>query len=84
MAHKELAVALSLIVAISPVSAANPEPTPTIGAPTAPADAEYCLRIEPYTGSNIETIQCNTREEWAYLGLDVDKEWAKNGVDIKG
>jgi hypothetical protein len=82
MAYKELVVALSMIVATSPVSAAQPELAPEAGAPTAPADARYCLRVDPVTGSRMETIQCNTREEWAQLEVDVDKEWADNGVRV--
>ena len=82
MAHKELAVALSMIAAISPVSAANREPPPTTPAPAASADSKYCLHVEPFTGSLIETVQCWTREEWAEQGVDVDKEWAKEGVAV--
>ncbi len=82
MAHKELAVALSMIIVTSPVSASSPEPT-TTGAPTASADAKYCLRVEPFTGSHIETVRCWTREKWAGQGVDVDKEWAKDGVAVK-
>ena len=83
MAHKELVAAFIMIVAISPVSAANPEPTPT-AAPSAGPDAKYCMRVDPFTGSRIETIKCWTREQWAEQGVDVDKEWAKEGVAIKG
>jgi hypothetical protein len=36
------------------------------------------------TGSRIETIQCKTREDWARLDLDVDQEWAQNGVRVIG
>ena len=81
MAYKELIVALSMIVAASPVSAALPQPTRE-PAPTADANARYCLRVEPVTGSRIETIECNTREEWAQLDVDVDQEWADNGVRV--
>jgi len=83
MAIKELAVALSVIVAVAPVSAANPEPSPT-AAPAGSADAKICLHVEPFTGSNIETVQCLTRDAWADQGVDVDKEWAKEGVEIIG
>lgn len=89
MAHKELVVALSMIVAASPVSAAtSPEPTPPEPAPkTAPAgtpETRYCLRVEPVIGSRIETIQCWTREEWAAKEVDVDEEWAREGVKTIG
>lgn len=81
MACKELVIALGMIVAAPPVSAALPQPTRE-PAPTADANARYCLRVEPVTGSRMETIQCNTRDEWAQLDVDVDQEWADNGVRI--
>jgi hypothetical protein len=82
MAHRELIVALSMIVSVSPVSASQPDRPPQAGAPTAAADARYCLRVDPITGSRMETIQCRTREDWASLEVDVDKEWADNGVRV--
>jgi hypothetical protein len=81
-ARKEFVLALSMIVATSPVLAAQPEPTPVAGAPTAAADARYCLRVEPITGSRLGAIACETRDEWAQLGVDVDKEWAEDGVRV--
>jgi hypothetical protein len=82
MAYKELAIALGMIVAAPPLSATQPEPTPEAMAPTAPPEARYCLRVDPITGTRIESIECRTREEWAQLEVDVDKEWADNGVKI--
>jgi hypothetical protein len=61
----------------APVETPVPE-----GAPPAPPNARYCLRVEPITGTRIETIQCRTREDWASLEVDVDKEWAENGVRV--
>ena len=85
MALKLSAIALSLIVvAASPLSAAQPETDARAGAPAASPDAKYCLRVDPFTGSRIETIQCWTRQQWADQGVDVDKEWAKEGVAVKG
>ena len=81
MARRLLIVALSM-VAVSPLMAANPEPVPTTPAPAAGPDARYCLKVEPLTGSNIETTRCWTREKWADQGVDIDKEWAKEGVAI--
>jgi len=40
------------------------------------------MRVDPPTGSRIETIQCMTREEWADLDVNVDAEWAQNGVRV--
>jgi hypothetical protein len=84
MAHRELIVALSMIVGISPVSATQTDRPQEAAAPAAPADARYCLRVEPITGSRMETIRCMTREDWARLEVDVDQEWAENGVRIIG
>lgn len=81
MAHKELVVALSMIVAVSPVSATQPEPTPT-SAPTASADAKYCMCVESVTGTRLETVQCWTRQEWAEQGVDVDEDWSREGVAV--
>lgn len=80
MGHNELLVALSMVAAALP-SAANPG---AAGAPAGSPTTRYCLRVEPVTGSRIETIQCRTREEWAQLDLNVDQEWAENGVRVIG
>ena len=32
----------------------------------------------------VQTVQCWTRDEWAEQGVDVDKEWAKEGVGVVG
>ena len=85
MAHRLfIAMALGLMVAASPLSAASPESDPTAGAPAAGPDARYCLRVEPFTGSNIERIKCWTRQQWADQGVDVDKEWPREGVNVIG
>jgi len=76
---KELVVALTMIAATLPLPAGN---AGTAGAPTGTADTRYCLRVDPPTGSRIETIQCRTREEWASLDVNVDQEWAANGVRV--
>ena len=82
MAFKELVVALSMIVAASPVSAALPQPAREASAPTAEPGARYCLRVEPVTVSWIESIKFETRDAWAELEIDVYKEWADNGVRV--
>ena len=53
-------------------------------APIGNESTRYCLRVDPNTGSRMETIQCYTRAEWASLEVDVDKEWAANGVKTLG
>lgn len=82
MAHRQLILALSMIVAVSPVSATQPDRPREGAAPAAPADARYCLRVDPITGSRMETIQCRTRADWAQLEVDIDQEWADNGVRV--
>jgi hypothetical protein len=80
MAHKRWILALGLIVA-SPLSA-QPQPTP----PTAPAGTpttRYCMKVEAVTGTRIETVECWTRDEWAAQGVDVDKDWPKEGVAVE-
>ena len=78
MAHAKLLVAFTILTA-APLAA---QPTP-VGAPEAPPGARYCLRVEAATGTRIETIQCWTRAEWAWAGVDVDLDWAKNGVAVQ-
>jgi hypothetical protein len=34
------------------------------------------------TGTLIDQVKCWTREQWARQGVDVDKDWAKEGVRI--
>lgn len=81
MAYKQLVVALSMIVAASPVSATQPEPSPEAVAPPGGPDTRYCMRVE-LTGTRIEPVKCWTREKWATQGVDVDKEWPKEGVRV--
>jgi hypothetical protein len=78
MAH-ELILGLSLAFAAAQGPATNPPPTP---APPGTPETRYCLRVDPLPGSRIETIQCMTRDEWATLEIDVDQEWAQNGVRV--
>ena len=82
MAHKILIVALGMATAASPLSATQPEPDPASMAPTAGPDARYCLRIEAVTGTRLEEVKCWTRQEWAEQEVDVDKEWAEEGVAV--
>lgn len=78
MAH-ELIVAVSLAVAtLQPQGSA----TPTTPAPPGTPETRYCLRVDPLPGSRMETVLCKTRGEWAALEIDVDQEWAENGVKV--
>ena len=83
MAHKALIVALSVIAAASPASAVQPEPETLMMAPAGGPETEYCLRVE-VTGNLVDPVQCWTREQWVDQGVDIDKEWAEEGVAVKG
>jgi hypothetical protein len=83
MSHGKLAAAFSLIAVVaSPVLAQPTERDDMTGAPAAGPDARYCLRVEPVTGSRVERIRCWTRERWAGMGVDLDREWAREGVRV--
>lgn len=77
---RALIIALSVIVASS--AAASTQTTDTTTAPAGNERTRYCMRVEPQTGSRIESVECWTREEWAEGGVDVDKDWAKEGVRV--
>ena len=74
------AIGLLAAAASAPGMAAEPATTE----PTASANGKYCLRVEASTGSKVETVQCMSREQWAAQGVDVDKEWATDGVVLQG
>ena len=84
MALKELAAALALLAAASPVPAAIHEPGTPTGAPAGTPDTLYCMHIEAVTGTRLEEVKCWTRAEWAENGVDVDKDWAREGVSVIG
>jgi hypothetical protein len=80
MAYTGLVVALGAIIASSAAaSIQSAEPTT---APAGTSETRYCLHVAPITGSRIEDVQCWTREQWADWGVDIDKEWAKEGVRV--
>ena len=78
MAPVRLLVAFGLIA--TPLGA---QPMPPAGAPQAPPGARYCMHIEANTGTRVEKVECWTREEWWWQGVDVDLDWAKNGVAVQ-
>lgn len=83
MAHRRLA-SFAFLAGASPLFAASlQQPQPSMAPPGNPRTL-YCMHVDPITGSNVQTIQCWTREEWAEQDVDVDKEWAKNGVKVIG
>ncbi len=53
-----------------------------MAAPNGTPDTLYCMRIEPILGSRLEEVKCWTREQWADNEVDVDEDWAEEGVAI--
>ena len=86
MARKEWLLALTVIVATSPVAAVSQDrtqPVPAV-APAGTPQTKYCMYIEAITGSRLEEVKCWTREEWAERGVDVDKDWPREGIRTIG
>jgi hypothetical protein len=83
MSKKKMAILSGLILATTPILAKAPSTDSTTGAPTAGPAAKYCLRVGPVEGSLIEVVRCWTRDQWSEQGVDVDKEWARNGVSVR-
>lgn len=84
MAHSKLVMALSLIAAATPVWAASEDRPQPATAPPGTAETRYCMWMAATTGTLIEHVQCWTRDQWARQGVDVDKDWPKEGVRVEG
>ena len=84
MAHSVWIIASGALAIASPGVSTTAQPAPMAQAPPGTPQTKYCMRVDPFTGSLVETVQCWTREEWAEQGVDVDTEWAKNGVNVEG
>jgi len=76
MAFGKSAIVLGLIAAAAAPAMAQ--------APAGSAETRYCLRVEPGTGSRVERVRCWTRQEWTWQGVDVDKDWPREGVRTLG
>ena len=83
MSNEKLALFVSLVLGTSPLLAQAPATTSMPGAPPASPNAKYCMRVAPATGSLVEVVQCWTRDQWSEQGVDVDKEWAREGVAVR-
>lgn len=80
MARKGLKIALgAMAVMAAPVVAQDMGPAPT-GTP----GTKYCMKVEAPTGSRAERVMCWTRWEWLDQGVDVDRDWPKEGVTVLG
>ncbi|MBA3896796.1 MAG: hypothetical protein H0X36_06610 [Sphingomonadaceae bacterium] len=84
MAHKTSVLALSIIAAASTASPASAHRTEMTAAPGGNLETKYCMHIEAFTGGLVEQVRCWTRDEWAEQGVDVDRDWAENGVRAIG
>lgn len=80
MANKALIFAL---LAVAAPAWATTDTTPPTGAPPGGPSTLYCMKVT-ITGEIPDPVECWTRDEWADQGVDVDKEWAKNGVRTEG
>ena len=79
MASRKWLPALGLIAAAAPVVAADEVRM----APAGTADTRYCMKVE-MTGYVAQRVKCWTREQWAEQGVDVDKDWPREGVRTLG
>ena len=84
MALKPALIGLALIAPASAASASIQETGMMAPAPAGTPETLYCMRIEAITGSRLEKTKCWTRKEWAEQGVDVDHDWAKEGVRTIG
>lgn len=75
-------LALALLVGAAPF-AASADTRPS-AAPAGDADTRYCMKVEPVTGTRVERVVCWTRAEWERQGVDLDEDWAKEGVRVEG
>jgi hypothetical protein len=81
MAHAKLFLALSMIAA-APAWAGNTDRPAT--APPGTPDTRYCMWIAASTGTLVEQVRCLTRDQWTRQGVDLDKDWPKEGVRTIG
>lgn len=79
----KMLLAVSLLAPAPAIASISAQDDP-IAAPAGTEATRYCMKIEAITGSRVEKTVCWTRAEWADQGVDVDKEWAKEGVRVEG
>ncbi|MBS0505511.1 MAG: hypothetical protein JSS55_17280 [Proteobacteria bacterium] len=81
MAQGKLVLLLSVLAAATPAWASAERP---MTAPPGTADTRYCMRVVATTGTLIEQTKCWTRDQWTKRGVDVDKDWPKEGIRTIG
>jgi hypothetical protein len=79
MAFKWIVAAGAALAATAAPAAYDPAMAPSA---SDSASTRYCMKVEPVTGSRVETVECWTRAEWTEQGVDLDKDWAREGVSI--
>ena len=83
MAHKEVLIALGMIAAASPVSASQIEEVPAwLRRRVLTPDIAFESKPSPAAGSR--EFVAGPAQEWAENDVDVDREWAKEGVRVIG
>ena len=87
MAHRMFFIAAGIALVGTPATAGSSSAGEQKAKTAAAAKSDskkYCIEYEKVVGSRIEELKCWTREEWAEQGVDVDKDWAKEGVRTIG
>ena len=75
MASPKWLFAFTLVAAAAPAAAGVEDRM----APAGTADTRDCMRVE-LTGHVVQRVKCWTRDEWAAQGVDVDRDWSREGV----
>ena len=73
-------IALSLAVLLAATASAAAADAPASAAPAGTATTRYCMKVEAVTGTRHERTECWTRAQWFAQGVDVDRDWAEEGV----
>jgi hypothetical protein len=84
MAHHQSTLAFGILVIASSQAIASDNQRLPGNAPSGTAQTRYCMYVEPVTGSRIEQVRCWTRAEWAEQGVDLDADWAREGIRTLG
>jgi len=77
---KPIALSLAALLAATASAAAAAADAPASAAPAGTAATRYCMKVEAVTGTRHERTECWTRAEWSAQGVDVDRDWAEEGV----
>ena len=73
-------IALSLAALLAATASAAAADAPASAAPAGTAETRYCMKVEAVTGTRHERTECWTRAEWSAQGVEVDRDWAEEGV----